>query len=354
MVSGIVHTQLLELSDQRAEEAERRVRELEQEVRILLFTLYDQLCSLLKVLLLKSGRDRGGRYTSPYNSSFNYLTGSSLTMGGYSTSSLTMGGYPSMYSSGTASDVKGYYDFTGAREGEFPFKPREDEVSFPTSMKDEGFSLHHSHKSGESFANRTNYTRTNTTEDNSSFSSFLKNQNSSTHWLQETTPTTFSPPKDATPTTSLLSPVKEATPPTTLPSLLLPPINHTTTSEEGVESTNLMNNSKDDESDSDWSSSEGEEDDSGDGDMLRPTAHMNLLSKFEWLSSQNATPTQQQAPPTTLPHDESSEQALPVPSEVVGRKAPPPIAPKPKSLLRRSVSADIKGEGPVSFDEVIH
>ena len=269
--------------------------------------------------------------------------GGSLITGTYSSS-------PSLYSSnpyvsGSATTAS-YFDqgplgYTHQLGGGFSFNPKQEEGISPDHGRNEGLSLNKGDRSYAQLDNKTN--------DNSlTFSSFLKNQNSSSQSLHETTGTTLSPPKEATPTT-LLPPVSynEAT-----QSLLLPPISNDEPSHELLMSKpSLMNNSKDDESDDDddWSTSdeegEGREETDG-GDMLRPTAHMNLRSKFEWLSAQNTSPSSQQSLPTLHPE---VPQATPTISDT-GRRVPPPIAPKPK--LHRTISADIKGEGPISFDEV--
>ncbi|XP_003383424.1 PREDICTED: titin-like [Amphimedon queenslandica] len=348
MVSGAVHSQLLELSDRRAEEAERRVRELEQQV-----------------VLLKSSRE-GGSSSNRYmdTTSFPSLTsaykyplagmGGSLMTGTYSSNpspySSNLSPYSSNpYISGSATTTsyfdQGPLDYTRQLGGGFPFNPKQEEGISPHHGRSEGLSFNKGDGSYARLDNKTN-------DDSLTFSSFLKNQNSSSQWLQETTRTTLSPPKEATPTT-LLPPVSynEAS-----QSLLLPPINNDGPSHELLMSKPpLMTSSKDGESDDDddddWSTSDEEGEDreeSVDGDSLRPTAHMNLRSKFEWLSAQNVAPSTQQSLPTLHPE---LPQAPPPAISDTGRRVPPPIAPKPK--LFRTISSDIKGEGPISFDEVM-
>lgn len=236
---------------------------------------------------------------------------------------------------------QGPLNYTRQLGGGFPFNPTQEESVPSDHSRNEGLSLNKGDGSYTRLDNKTN-------DDSLAFSSFLKNQNSSSQWLQETTRTTLSPPKEATPTT-LLPPVSynEAT-----QSLLLPPINDESSHELLMSNPPLMTSSIDDESDDDdWSTSdeEGENrEESDDGDSLRPTAHMNLRSKFEWLSAQNSTPSTQQSLPGPALQSELP-QAPPIISDA-GRRVPPPIAPKPK--LFRTISADIKGEGPISFDEV--
>lgn len=98
-----------------------------------------------------------------------------------------------------------------------------------------------------------------------------------------------------------------------------------------------LGTSDNDDDSSDWSSSDDESGrDDVDGDpSLRPTPHMNLRSKWEWLSSQQQKPP---TPPTTVPPQS-------------GRQRPPPIAPKPKFLKQKSVPGNIS-ESPITFDQV--
>ena len=66
----------------------------------------------------------------------------------------------------------------------------------------------------------------------------------------------------------------------------------------------------------------------GNSTAFRPTSHMNLQSKWEWLSQQKGEP------PSSTSHK---------------KQRPPPIAPKPKLLSKMSHTVY---ESPVSFDEV--
>ena len=78
-----------------------------------------------------------------------------------------------------------------------------------------------------------------------------------------------------------------------------------------------------------------ENDEESDGNDLRPSAHMNLRSKFEWLSSQ------QQQTPSPIVETVSNT-----------KKLPPPVAPKPRLFRRISSSEVVQSEGPISFDQV--
>lgn len=135
-------------------------------------------------------------------------------------------------------------------------------------------------------------------------------------------------PCDTLPTLPLYSDLKVVE--ATLPSL--PPITNTVIDQANEDS------GKDNDSSDEWSSSEDEAGDSS----LRPSAHMNLRSKFEWLSSQQSEPS----PQKTLFSVPSQHDECKIPS----RKCPPPIAPKPKALQKASLN--IQQEGPVSFEEV--
>ena len=90
---------------------------------------------------------------------------------------------------------------------------------------------------------------------------------------------------------------------------------------------------KDDDS-SDWTSSD-DDDDEGEDSMPRPSAHVSLQAKWEWLSQQDQSP------------------ALAASDHTPPRKsAPPPVAPKPK-LYSRNVTHDIvSAELPVTFEQV--
>ena len=76
---------------------------------------------------------------------------------------------------------------------------------------------------------------------------------------------------------------------------------------------------------SDWSSSDEE----GEGGVPRPSAHMSLQAKWEWLSQQENTSASLDSTPPRRP-------------------GPPPVAPKPKFL--KNTTHEV--EAPVTFDEV--
>lgn len=80
---------------------------------------------------------------------------------------------------------------------------------------------------------------------------------------------------------------------------------------------------------SDWSSSDEE----GEGGVPRPSAHMSLQAKWEWLSQQeNTSASLDHTPPR--------------------RPGPPPVAPKPKFLKNTTHDVIPIMEAPVTFEEV--
>ena len=90
---------------------------------------------------------------------------------------------------------------------------------------------------------------------------------------------------------------------------------------------------------SEWSSSDEEEEEEEkkeDEGIPRPSAHMNLQSKWEWLSQKQEQPIPQATPPNI--------GTAPV------KIQPPPVAPKPKYLRR--ISELVSNEPAISFDQV--
>ena len=155
-----------------------------------------------------------------------------------------------------------------------------------------------------------------TQENEISFAKFLKDHNNLKNWTPEET-----------------TPKLQETTPTLLPSLSELPV--ATNDIELPAATELPVHvaAIEDDSNSEWSSS-GESSDE-EQDQLRPSVHMNIRSKFEWLSIQ-------QQP--------NADIAVPPPV----KKLPPPIAPKPKLFKRTSNNELVKSEAPISFDEVIN
>ena len=78
---------------------------------------------------------------------------------------------------------------------------------------------------------------------------------------------------------------------------------------------------------SDWSSSDEE----GEVRVPRPSAHMSLQAKWEWLTQQENTSASDHTPPR--------------------RSGPPPVAPKPK-FLKNVAHGVVPMEPPVTFEEV--
>ena len=94
---------------------------------------------------------------------------------------------------------------------------------------------------------------------------------------------------------------------------------------------------------SEWSSSEEEEEEEEkkeDEGIPRPSAHMNLQSKWEWLSQKQEQPIPQAI--GTIPPN--------IGTTPVKKILPPPVAPKPKFLRR--ISELVLNEPGISFDQV--
>lgn len=224
-------------------------------------------------------------------------------------SSYSSTAYPSPYGSYSSS----YNPSPYGSYPEYPFKLSEN--LFPLTSLSTGYKapptietlptnlLHKTHEAPPKEAMPTE-------ESDTLFTKFLKEQNNVNKWIPETTPTS------------------------------LPELPIVSSNEDENDFVSEENKLVEESSSSDWSSSDNEE----EGNELRPSAHMNLRSKFEWLSTQ-----QEDTPPIeTTPFAET----MPIIDTTPTKKKPPPVAPKPK-LFRRVLSNEVTSEGPVSFDEVM-
>ena len=146
-------------------------------------------------------------------------------------------------------------------------------------------------------------------ENETSFAAFLQNENSQDKWIHDETKQEKEEKQDTSSSIPLLP--------------LLPSVSPTSLTQPIPE--------RDTKSDSsDWSSSEEDDDHEN---SLRPSAHMNLRSKFEWLSQQQTSSLEETSTTTS------------------SKKPPPPVAPKPK--VKRFTSGEtIQAEPPISFDQV--